>query len=69
MRRIAEHVCHLGIRTDEVQRAAVGRAAAREGVSVSEWCRGALQLVLDVQDEPEPEPVNVFVQAHERRQR
>lgn len=65
VRRIAEHVCHLGIRTDEVQRAAVGRAAAREGVSVSEWCRGALQLVLDVEDEQ----ANVFVQAHERRQR
>lgn len=65
MLRIAEQVCHLGVRVDEVQKARIVAAAGREGVSVSEWVRWACEAVL----EAESAPVNVFVQAHNRRQR
>lgn len=56
MLKAAEQVCHLGIRTDEVQKARIVAAAGRDGISVSEWCRRALEGALDAENVSLSEP-------------
>lgn len=50
MLKVQEFTHPLGIRVDEIQRAAIGRAAASSGLSVSQWVRSAIQSALEAED-------------------
>jgi len=53
---VQEFPCHLGIRVDEVQKARIDAAAASAGVSMSEWCRDAIDKALAAEKASPPEP-------------
>lgn len=65
MLQVTERPFRLGVRLDEVERRAIDAAVAASGLTLSDWVRRSLADAAKA----ESEPVNVFVQAHNRRQR
>lgn len=66
MLSVEEYPCHLGIRTDEVQKAAIVAAAASHGVPMSEWIRSAIQTALEAEKASPQKPQKVPHKAVER---
>jgi hypothetical protein len=53
---VEEYPCRLALRVDEVQRAAMGRAAASAGLSMSAWVRSAIDMALEAESASPSKP-------------
>jgi hypothetical protein len=51
---VEEYPCRVALRVDEIQRAAMGRAAASAGLSLSAWIRSAIQGALEAESASPP---------------
>lgn len=56
MLRVEERPHRLGVRLDEIEKAAVERAAASCGLSMSEWTRRAIARAIEAEKVPSTEP-------------
>lgn len=56
MLRVVEKPHRIGVRLDELEKAAVERAAASSGLSMSEWTRRAIARAIDAERAAPAEP-------------